>query len=214
MFKDILNELISWIKSLFVKREKPEVKKIVPVEKAELIIQKKTEPKLVEVKRVRPYVLDDFPSNSSAGKLIQVNFKDENYIIKNILGINFIFCKESLRRFNEEFGENGWEIDYDINQKYKVPYLVRRKGKIIEFFHRWLMLGKVEKYAETRHCKTEEVEVHHRNTKTNDNRMSNLQVLTRDEHFELHRKMRAKEKWIGNHGDDKGFEDWWFNKNG
>lgn len=128
-----------------------------------------------------------------------------NRIVKHILGINFVFDKNSYKLFSEEFAnEGGWEISYDDQGCYLVR---RKKNGYFEYFHRWLMKDEIEKFAKKMNLLTRDVIVHHRNHQHTDNRVNNLALVTREDHHTYHRKERAYEKWRGSRQE---FEKWWF----
>lgn len=99
----------------------------------------------------------------------------------------FVFDKKGFKMFVEEFDTDSFEI---IVVDRGDPYLARQNKFNPEwnpqFFHRWM------KFKRTcRKNVPQEILVHHRNTKTTDNRIKNLIFQDGDKHYAIHRKKRA-----------------------
>lgn len=113
-------------------------------------------------------------------------------------GKTFTFCKEGYKLFEEDFcDEDSYKIIVDNN------YLAR-ENKINEgknYFHRWLMKDEVEDLKNKNKCSYEDIQVHHKDSTTTNNKKDNLQPLTKKEHRKLHIKNKFK-------GSDSEFEDW------
>jgi hypothetical protein len=197
LFKNILRKLF-----LFWRKEQPasEIPQI-----TELKLPPENKDKLPKKPIQQQLFLEHIKESKPAPELKL--FIKEDKIKENILGIDFLFDKETLKIFEEEFTNSSeWEISYDN----KGCYLARiNKHGYLEHFHRWLMIEKVEKFAKKHHLKKSDVIVHHKNHKHTDNRLKNLEVVSRKDHDEHHKKESVYSKWQGSRAD---FEDWWFSK--
>lgn len=199
---NIFIKIINWFKSLFLKKQ--------PIKKqANLLLEqvkKKPTKKLDIISLIK--------AEQERQKLKKQERIDEYFITKNINGLNFVFCKESYKRFKEEFNMPGWEVDYDISSIKNKGYLLRRNKDKTQYFHRWLMQDEIDNFVNKRKCDESNVEVHHRGINDlhsrRDNRLCNLKVMSVVEHEELHKKEKAFQKWVGSRTK---FEEWWFKNN-
>lgn len=203
---------LKWILSFFKKEETKKDKielRILPKQKEESFISEKGHVQITdsiseipeEEKKISIHEL--IKNERERLKNRKEFYLDGNEIILPVLGLKFIFCKKSWKKFNEEFKSPLWEIDYDANE----GYILRKSGSAKEYFHIWLMNDKIEDFLDKRRCTKDNVQVHHRNHNRRDNSLNNLAVLSKVEHHEHHIKEKAYEKWIGNR---RSFEDWWF----
>lgn len=188
---------IRWFLSLFKKDTK--ISELKKQSSHEVII----EPEIVQKKPKEISITELIKNEQNRTKKRKEFQKEGNKYILNVLGLDFIFCPYSWKKFNEEFKSNGWEIDYDINE----GYILRRSVSKKEYFHIWLMEEKIEEFLDRRRCTRDNVEVHHRNHCRRDNSLNNLVVLSKVEHKEHHKKEKAFKKWVGTR---EAFEDWWF----
>jgi len=117
-------------------------------------------------------------------------FKSTEKIITNILKVNNIPRRRAIKR--NQWGENNssWKGGKHKNRAgYILLYLpdhpaASRRGLIME--HRVVMENHIGRYL-----KSYEV-VHHKNQIKDDNRIENLELMTKSEHQALHNKMRVK----------------------
>ncbi|MEK6856148.1 MAG: hypothetical protein AABX66_03260, partial [Nanoarchaeota archaeon] len=192
--------------SVIPKESEPElpVKKVEEVKVYHLEKTILTESKKQEQKKSSQQLLLEYPKEKISTYPI-IKIAKEDKIVKNILGINFTFDNETLKIYEEDFAnESGWEISYD---NYGC-YLARiNKHGYLEHFHRWLKMDEVEKFAKDHNLKLRDVIVHHKNHEHTDNRLRNLDVVSRKDHDEHHKKEKAYKNWNGTRVE---FEDWWF----
>ena len=152
-------------------------------------------------------IIFDFKDTETSSSTLKLN-KPFNRIVKNIVGINFTFDKESYDLFLKEFSN---ELEYEISYDDVGCYLIRKKDKgYFEYFHRWLMMEEIEDFAKKKCLSTRNVIVHHKNHEHTDNRRANFILMTKKEHHDYHKKEKAYSNWRGNRGE---FEDWYFKNN-
>lgn len=89
------------------------------------------------------------------------------------------------------------------------PKMTKINGKI-QLFHRVIV-------ANAWNCEPEDIEgvIHHRNENFRDNRLENLEIMSREKHSSLHQKgkpknylppQNTKEYWVDREGSQKGIK--------
>lgn len=112
-------------------------------------------------------------------------------------GKKFLFCEEGFERFQEDFlNEEDYILVVDEG------YLARknREQDYIQYFHRWLMREDIEDFLVN-----DEVEVHHIDLTTTNNKISNLKPMLKEDHEKLHIRLKFG-------GSDESFENWYGKK--
>lgn len=134
---------------------------------------------------------DAKPKIEKDGETIKFKFRNKT----------FLFDQEGYDLFQEEFSKPNYSI------KIEKGYLSRENKQTggIKAFHRWLMQKEVESFCMDNDCKEEEVQVHHLDLTTTNNKRENLKVMLIEDHHKLH----VREKFDGS---DEEFEFWYENK--
>lgn len=117
-------------------------------------------------------------------------------------GKEFLFCKEGFEIFEEDFlNEVYYKLIVDEG------YLARKHNEqeYIQYFHRWLMKEEIGDFVEEIGVETEDVEVHHIDLTTTNNRVNNLKPMLKKDHEKLHIRL----KFVGS---NDSFENWYEKK--
>lgn len=105
----------------------------------------------------------------------------------------FLFDEEGFILFERKFNikDHKLIILSKKNGTHHYNYLARRETdrfdkSFITFFHRWLMEKEIFNFSIEHNISNSEIVVHHINFNSSDNRIENLQVMTKEEHNKIH----------------------------
>lgn len=123
--------------------------------------------------------------NLKNGKVIILS----DYVEFIFEGKSFFFCKDGFKMFQKELDNKFVIISVD-NRGYLHRHLVNNESNEEMFhmdIHRMLMYEKVKELREKLNCLIEDIHVHHIGGGIpNNNKLSNLDVLHKDEHAKRH----------------------------
>ena len=119
----------------------------------------------------------------------------KDYVEYPFRGKTFLFCNKGWKLFKDEF-ENDYYRIYVDNGEY-LARLPNHGEAFPEFFHRWLKRHEIRELINEKGYDSEDVQVHHKDGKKENNKISNLQVLHIKEHQRIHFD-----------GTDEEFEKW------
>lgn len=202
-----LKTILDFIKSLFSKKvpePEPKAEATKPKEKqkkkVQVPIQEKTEEKKLEEKKSDKYqqLIANLENPETRQRIIQDKkdreFKvlasndEEDLIIASFDNQKFIFDKEGLDVFNEEFNVKGFTLCVIGGYLGRVD----SEGKE-EFFHRFFLKKEIEDFYLNKKAECglnrQDVVVHHSNTTPWWNKRDNLVVMTKEEHDILHNRI-------------------------
>jgi membrane-bound metal-dependent hydrolase YbcI (DUF457 family) len=136
---------------------------------------------------------DAKPKIEKDGETIKLKFRNKT----------FLFDQEGYDLFEEDFDKPNYSIVI------KEGYLSRENKQTggVKAFHRWLMQKEIENFCMENNCKEDELQVHHLDLTTTNNKRENLKVMLIEDHHKLH----IREKF---NGSNEEFEEWYEKEHG
>ncbi|MCK5043703.1 hypothetical protein KAR52_01735 [Candidatus Pacearchaeota archaeon] len=165
--------------------------------------KKRIKQKEVHKKSKFKVLLDNLETNREAiiekNKELKPQFEDENSdeIKCKFMKMTFLFDREGFKFFRDIFNNYGRLAV--INRYLAID---EEANEWIPYFHRSFMQNDIEGFCMENNCEHNEVEVHHIDFSTTNNKKKNLQVMFIADHKKLH----IREKF---NGTDKQFEVWY-----
>jgi len=195
-----LKNLLKKIFGFSEKKIKPKVKrKLIKINES-LTLQESKE--VIEIKEPSNYEKAlDYIINNKDKIVIE---KEENKLkilssanskLKFIRFKKILFCfdNEGFDLFQREFNQKPYELDIKkgiYKNGKEAFYLIRinKKNYRVDFFHRWFMQDEIDDFCLENDYERKEVVVHHRDFNSTINYKDNLQVMTIEEHNEIHNR--------------------------
>lgn len=179
----------------YLEQHRDEIVKI--NEEAKIREEKEFEELLKQIEGTDKETLEGLAQEKSKSEVIkekpEVSFGDNLVLYKlKDMDISLTFDDIGFKLFNTEFLKSEYDQEMIIYKSGKTKYLAKRcvEGKINDFFHRWLMIKEIHKFALDNSISNKfDIVVHHKNGNSLDNRKSNLQVMTKNEHLKIHHRV-------------------------
>ena len=162
-------------------------------ERAKRIKEKQNHQLILDIEKNRDKIIAEKEFNTPV-----INRKNNGGVLC-LRGEKFLLCEEGLRMFERDFQNDDY---YTII--IKDDYLAREHDErgFIQFFHRWLMQEAVREFAEEQEIERNDIEVHHVDLTTTNDKIKNLNPMHKDDHKKLHIRLKFN-------GSDEDFEEWY-----